>query len=135
MRKILPIILVTFMIAGCASCNKTNQQKMEPNTNKSVLKKPVEPGLSPGSVLLNATLLERKTYKTFNTLQLKVNKVLDYGHSTPTLAKGEIINVVVKNKNFINQLSKNKSTNVLLKHSPQKVGDETSAEWILINIK
>jgi len=135
MRKIFPIILITFIIAGCASCNKTNQQKPEQNINKSVLKKPVEPGLSPGSVLLSATLLERKTNKTFNTLQLKVNKVHDYGHSTPTLAKGERINVVVKDKNLMNLLSENKSSKVLLKHSPQKAGDKTSTEWILINIK
>ncbi len=135
MGKILSIILIVVLLAGCASCNNTNQQKMEPNTEKSVLKKPVEPGLSPGTVLLKANLLDSKTSKSFNTLLLKVIKVLDYGHSTPIVAKGEKINVIVKNKKLMELLIKDKPITILLRHSPPKVGEETSAEWILSTIK
>ena len=133
MKQILLFIVIIVLLAGCASCNKTNS--VDTNKNKIILKKPVEPGLSTGTILLKATLLEEKTSGNFNTLKLKVNKVLDYGHSTPTLANGEMLNVIVKNDKLKNRLSKDKSVNILLKHSPQKVGTATSAEWILINIK
>ncbi len=135
MGKILSIILIVALLAGCASCNNTNQQKMEQNSKKSVFKKPVEPGLSPGTVLLKANLLNRKTNKSFNILSLKVIKALDYGHSTPTIAKGEKINVIVKNKKLMGLLIKDKPITILLKHIPPKVGEETSAEWILSTIK
>ena len=135
MKKLLSITLAIIFIAGCASCNKTSNNNSNTDENKVFLKKPVEPGLSTGTILLKATLLKKKTNKAFNTLQLKVNKILDYGHSTPAIATGEKINVIVKNEKLKNRLSVGKPINVLLKHSVQKVGKETPIEWILINIK
>ncbi len=135
MTKTLIIILAVGFLVSCSSCTKSVKKEVNENNKKVILKKPVEPGLSPGTALVKATLLEGKTSKTSNTIFLTINKIIDYGHSTPQLAKGEKIYVFANDKNLLDQLIKDKSDKILLKHSPPKVGEETSVEWTLIMIE
>ncbi len=135
MKKILIITAVIVLFVGCASCNNTEQNKTNLTKENVVLKKPVKQGLPPGSALISATLLEDKGNKSPEILLVKVNKVLQYGHSTPALANGEKIYLRIKHKNLINKLDINTSQKLLIKHSLPQIGNDNSIEWILSNIQ
>ena len=133
MKKIIVLVSLLVFVVGCASCNKVEKQEIKNNNEKRVLKQPVQPRLSPGTVLIEATILEVK--ENSNSLFIKVDKVIASGHSTPVLAVGEKINVKSKNEKYKDQIKKNTSLKVILKNSKQKVGAENSHGWNLISIK
>ncbi|MCP5061997.1 MAG: hypothetical protein GY936_05980 [Ignavibacteriae bacterium] len=133
MKKIIVLVSLIVFVVGCASCNKVDKQDKQKNNGKRVLKQPVQPRLSPGTVLIEATILEIR--ENSNSLFIKVDKVIESGHSTPVLAVGEKINVKSKNKKFNDQIKKNTSLKMVLKNYKQKIGAENSNDWSLINIK
>jgi len=133
MKRIVVFVSLLVFVVGCASCNKVEKQEMNQNNEKRVLKQPVQPRLSPGTVLIEANILEIK--ENSKSLLVKVNKVIDSGHSTPVLAVGEKINVKTNNEKFKSKIIKETSLKLVLKNSRQKVGDENSKTWLLINIK
>lgn len=133
MKKIIVLASLVVFVVSCASCNKDDKQDMQKNDEKRVYKQSVQPGLSPGTVLIEVTILEIE--KNSNSLFIKVDKVIASGHSTPVLAVGEKINVKSKNEKYKNQIKKNTSLKIILKNSKQKVGAENSQGWNLISIK
>ena len=107
MKNTLVLVLLVLFLMGCASCNKADKQNINTDIIKRVYKQPVQPGLSPGTVLIEATILTFEKNK--NSLYLIVDKVLGTGHSTPDLSVGEKIIVNVHNKKFNHQIGNNDS--------------------------
>ncbi len=135
MKKYIIIVFAIGLLTSCASCNKTVQQKHKTNKEKISLKKEAQPSLSPGTVLAKVTVLKKQSDKVSNKLYINVEKVLGYGHSTPAIAKGEKFYVNVKSKKLFDAIHPNQSETIILKHSYPSVGEESSVEWILNQIK
>ncbi len=133
MKKILVFVSLVILITSCASCNKVDEQTMNTGSKKKVSEQSDRQKLSPGTVSIKATVLENNTKN--NTVYMQVDKVLGYGHSTPELAKGEKIYMQVKNEALKKQISNNDSLKIILKSSMQKVNENLSNTWKLINMK
>lgn len=132
MKKILVFLLLSFLLVNCASCNKKNNQT---NDTQKVLRKKVEENtrhLGPETALVKATLLE---VDNSNILMFRIDKVFEYGHSTPTITKGEEIYAKFKNNKKEEVLTIGKSSEVLLKHLHSMQGEPTSVEWKVITLK
>jgi len=129
-RKVIFIILMIFL-SSCGSCNKVNKQDINSNKKMKVFDPSNNKRLSPGTVSIRATIVDVNK----DLFQLRVDKILGYGHSTPELVKGEKIYVSVKNNELKKQITHNSSFNITLKYFMKSAGEREANNWELIKLK
>lgn len=131
-KVIIPLIIIPFLINCTSSSNKheiikINEQEAIKNINISTI--------APGQVALQATVLDINKFESRTIINILVEKVLEYGSTTPPVANGSNLKVFVNDSELTAQIHDNELITVVIRHIRLGPGEEHEVNWQILRFK
>ena len=129
MMLIIPLIAITIIINCTSSSKKHEIIKISEQEDINVST------IAPGQVALQAKVMSINKYESKAVLNILVKKVLEYGSTTPPVAKGSNLKVFVDDIAFTVQVHDNELITVVMRHIPLGPGEEHDMNWQILRFR